>query len=233
MAITFTDRGNVAPAPGTNGTTTRTSASFSPTGGSKLIVVLAFYGQLQPASMSVADTFSGTGSWTMDGQRTAAKYTTWTLKTEIWSATLGASPGSGTVTVTRQSGSVDHWFSVEFYEVSEIGAAAQATSNLATTTTFTQTFGSAPAADSFVIGCLLTDVGSGGATPPTDWTESHDANVGYGTFEVAYKIGSAAQAPQWGTSSADDTRGCAVEYAYSAPGGATTRRYSLSLTGVG
>lgn len=220
MAITVTNRGRKSTTAGVSATNTLTSNSFSPTGGSRLVVIAAFYGELQPAAFSVSDTFSGTGAWAKDGEYTAAKYTTWTLKVAVWSALLGGTPGSGTVTVTRDAGTVDQGFAADFVELGGVGSKVQAATNINTGTSLTLTFGGAPVSTSVAIGGILGDY-SGGSTVPTGWSEIATGTEPYGRFQTGYDIDSVATAPSWTTSNADDARGAIVEYAIAGGGGAT------------
>lgn len=198
MAFVVTDRGLVSLDTVSDSTAVLTSASHSPAGGSLLVAVTG--GDFTSARTFIcADTFTGTSAWT---QTTA---TVGSVRVSIFTATAGASPGSGAITVTRSAGSVSQGWSANFLTVTGqatpylggTGSAANTTSGA----TMSLTISPPPSASSLVIGVAYDSNNNGAVTQPTSWTEVQDhAITTWGAqFEDAYINGSSVTSPQWST----------------------------------
>lgn len=229
MAFAVTDRGTTRTEQRPGTTTTTTSASFSPTAGALLVCLAS--GQISDSSgnstFSISDTFTGTtgpdgtGTWHQDTVNWLEG--TQTTRVSIFTAKLGASPGTGTVTLTfNYASSVNREFTLTVLEVTGQKTAnftnVNSTGNVLATS-ITVTMGSTPASSSLQVGvCFDSGGNTGNITKPTNWTEvvqkkPTSRTAGGGIHEVAYAIGLATSAPQWTTlSGAGNTQGAmAVE----------------------
>lgn len=166
----------------TTNTTSRTTASISPTG-SALIVVsmdIAVTGDDATAAISsISSTFSISGSWHIERQRTATEDGSTTVVVGIGWAIAAASPGSGTVTVTANR-NINRWV----VNVSEIPTGYDSTtpisdsnSAVGSATTISATLGTSPGASDQVFG-TVGSLNDAGITPGTDFTELFDSNSG-------------------------------------------------------
>lgn len=231
MTLAVTDRGLAQTATGVSATNTIVSSSFSPTGGAILAVVVACVGQFTSAAptFTLSDTFTGTGTWTEQATGSLGVGGGYFFRLSAWTAVLGGTPGTGTVTVTRTAGNVDQWLIGDFAEItgqnaSPIGATGSL-ADLTSSTTLTVTLSGAPAASSLVIGGVFDNNGAGsGITPPSSWTELQDvpkAAIG-AAYETAYINGSSVTSPQWSAMIADvfGRGGVAVEIVAAGAGAA-------------
>lgn len=207
MALTVTDRGLTQTTPGVSATNSVTTGSFSPAGGA-LLIVCAFceLNQAGVAFTSVADTFTGTGTWTE--RATAHSSTIYDLRYSVWTAQLGSAPGSGTLTVTRSAGTVDQWLWIDTFEVSGHntvtpigGTGSQTTASCGATNSLT--LSTVPASTSLVIGGYAQDNPQVPAvSEPAGWIEAQDT-VAAGSWgseaESAYLNSGGIQTFTWGS----------------------------------
>lgn len=195
-------------------TTSATTASFTPGANSVVLLMLSGVWDYQPASsptFSVSNTGFGTltTGWTqlardsvpMDGA------TNFDVIREVWACKVGASPTSGTVTVTRQAGTYQAANQMFWIIAGSVtNAAIPASPNSATmhvvpsTLSGTLTFATAPSSASLVVAvttCLAFSAPT--VTQPAGWTEVVDENNAAfnGTNELAQKVGSAAASTSW------------------------------------
>lgn len=204
-------------------TNTFTTGSFSPTGGALLLVsgnVLATGGGLTISS--VTDTFSGTGSWTIVQLRATDFQDNTGF---IAYATLGSTPGSGTVTVNTSVNSIRT--TVDVYEATGQDATTpvvQSKTGSGTADTLSLTLDSTPAADSLVFAAVATRSSSDpDITPGSNFTELGEISSG-GTFaqaniECQYDAASATTTVDWSTLPTITNVGVAIEIAAAAGGG--------------
>lgn len=88
-----------------SGSTTTTTASVSPSADAMLVLDVSHLTTGGYTIDSVSDTFSGSGTWTL--RETAAVVGNRLTRT-IWECQMGASPGTGTVTITFSNSGADH-----------------------------------------------------------------------------------------------------------------------------
>lgn len=222
---------------GVSATNTLTSASFTPTGLGMYAIaagIIIHDGGGAPTVFSVTgDTHAGTGSWNQTSIGvTSAGDASYSLRLSLLLADVGATPGAGTITVTRTAGSLDQIFWADFLWLTGAGTVAdvialnnKVASRTAGASAGARTLPVAPAATSLVLGTVMPDVASATntITPPAGWTEaveSFDASF-LGALEVAWKNLSAVQGPSWGYtgSGASEWLGAAVEIPVAAAAG--------------
>src|SRR5215472_10700195 len=87
---------------GTSGgaATTQATATKSPAGGSLLIIWCCFAVTGGTTISSISDTFTGTSAWTQQKSLSISSST----RIDVWTATAGASPGSGAATIHFAAG---------------------------------------------------------------------------------------------------------------------------------
>jgi hypothetical protein len=168
-------------ASGTSTSTTITSASISPAANALLIVssvALRPTGgtMLQP---TISDTLSG-GSLTWTRRVSVENTVTGTMVAVIFTAITGASPGSGTVTVTYPSSAAR--LGLHVIEVPDGYHATtpvlQTASNTGTGSTITATFGGTPTSTSMVIGTVGARDTDGDIAAGSGFTEIHELTIG-------------------------------------------------------
>lgn len=177
---------------------------------------------------SVTDTFTGTGSWTIvqDSNTSEQQNTGF-----IAYATLGGTPGSGTVTVNVVNNAMRTV--IDVYEVTDHDGVSQSATNTGTATTLTVTFSGSPASDSLVFAAVgsRTDADPD-VTPGTDFTELGEV-FSAGTFRQAhvqcqYDAAGADTTSDWSTLPTRANIGIAIEIAAAAV--ASARRVFITHT---
>lgn len=200
MPLARTNRGNAALPEGTNTNPSVTSASFSPAAGSLLVVLIAQYASgTGNNTFSLSSTFSGQGAWTVRSITRDDGFTNIMGSAIAWSV-CGASPGTGTVTVSGKTGSILGSLFAEFIEVTGAAASpeAQQVTNSGTGATLATNFGATPAASSYVFGTAMD--GSGTPTVPSGFTNLATATMSSGGWAArnGEDLASVAQNNSWG-----------------------------------
>jgi hypothetical protein len=198
--ITVTDRGRfyVSENPSSSADTTATSSSFTPTQGNVLVltancVIPAGAGlTLTPSTTLSNVTFSLVDSGYVASQADVA------TRTSIWVAAVGASPGTGTVTVTRSGGTVMQWLDCALLEVAGVSATVTNKANAANTDVgdFTVSLPNPPSASSMLVGAGLF-VNDPTVGMPGGVTTHHNAGSVHAGTAFYDKDGSLAQASIW------------------------------------
>jgi hypothetical protein len=203
-------------------TASRVTGSISPTGGALLVVgVAVLKAGDDPGAISVSDTFSGTGAWSLHSQVLSGNSR---MRVVIATARAGATPGSGTVTVAV-TGTGTNWvvFVEECTGQSTSAPVPQSKSNLGTgITTLTVTLDSTPAATSMVVGMIGDACGSDtDITAGTGFTELSEAAASAVTLQAQDQrdLTGAATTCSWSNCSgtgASGLAGVAIEIAEAA-----------------
>ena len=175
MATVSADLYSSASVLGSSSTNTKTSSAFTPTANSLLVVCIWFVTD-QAASgenVSLSSTHSGTGTWVEQVTAETSFAAAYTTRCSIWSATIGASPGSGTVTMTHDTGTNYRMMAMSIRDITEVSyvPAGQTDTETGTTTTPTLTFGASMAATSVAVTALFGVSYVPGATDPTGFSE--------------------------------------------------------------
>lgn len=189
-------------------TTTFTTASFTPTANALLVVIA---GTLDNASgidlTGISCTHSGAGSWTEQAGAAHDDGSTRYEAIAIYTCKMGASPGSGTVSVTTNNNSQRTVISVlevtgeDATPVGYTGTGGESGSSCGSTVSFN--LSGTPASTSMVIGGVYCadDTTPNDIAPGTGFTEAVDQNSGgssiTGTLHVMYDSGSADNSLDW------------------------------------
>lgn len=156
--LSRTNRGNGTLGYALQTANTITSGSFSPTGGSVLIVMMGEFTNDPTPSFSVTDTFTGTSGWTV-AQTSTNDGSNWYHSGIAW-ATAGPNPGTGTVTATRRAGNFSMGMQAEFISVVGNPAAAVLQNVLNTanlSASLALNFTNAPVSSSFLFSTITDD----------------------------------------------------------------------------
>ena len=221
----------------TDATRTLATASFSPTGSAQLVLCVRVFIGMVGCDVTVADSLTGSGAWAQVATVTSAPYGGYTMRTSIWKMTMGASPGSGTVTVTRTAGNTDYAYFMDVLEVTgastTIGLTATAGPTVATS--LATDLGSAPASTSAVICMVGVESDAADSTHPTGYTEDYDQQLPFNDeMSVAYKVGSPGQTQTWTTLDVASTGATVLACELTEVGGAATvKPRNLMMTGMG
>lgn len=221
----------------TNSSAVSTSGSVSPAANALLVVIAgttAGSGGAQFANPTIADTFSG-GSLTWTRQVQFEQASTSSAATVIFTAQTGATPGSGTVSVTWPTASTRRVIHVcqvatDFNTTTPVAQVASGGSGPATTLSLT--LPGTPAASSLVMGGVVSRGDSDvDATAGANFTELVDTAASTNTnLQVQYDAASATTTVDWsalGTLNA----GVAIEIAAAAAGGDDFRVQTLEIGG--
>jgi hypothetical protein len=172
MALSRTNRGTAQVAYATAATNTATSSSFTPAAGALMIAMLGQFTDDLTSAITASDTHAGSGSWTVVtnqvndvSNRYQAGY--------AW-AIAGASPGAGTVTITRTAGTTTSGLVVSFEELSGHDPTTpirQSITNTAlSSATMNLTLGGAALAASYGYSMVIDD-NAGTPTTPSGFTQ--------------------------------------------------------------
>jgi len=232
----------------TGNNTTITSASISPTANALIVVVPSFNDSAGNNFASIADTFTGTGSWTKNADGFFDNYDGGNNDAGIavYTAQAGSSPGSGTITVTHDAASARkllHIYEVTGFNTTPVGVTG---SNTGTgSTTLTVTASGSPASDSLMVGGVFSlepavpagDLGVDGAY--TEGAETQTTGGANLLMLSVYDNGGADSDVQFSnivTTGDDAAGGVLVEIKIAAAGGGfqvAWARGSNALIGVG
>jgi hypothetical protein len=195
------DRGGAA----AGGTTSATSASFTPTANSLLIAKATTKATSAPGTPSISDSLGGT--WTTISAAVDGPASNPFIKGRLAYQVVGASPAAMTVSATGGTTSTE----IEVIEITGAGTDFS-NINIATSTTGVPSFSlpNAPTATGAVI-LFYTAHLSAVVTQPTGYTELYDRNHTGSTnhrCEFAYDLTSPAQTGSW--SSTTNTNSVAV-----------------------
>lgn len=204
---------------------TITNDAISPTGGALMVVALSANRNTGSAmTYSIADTFAGTGTWTQsnasvdDGVRRQ--------RTAMFYAILGATPGSGTVTVTSShdmDNRVMHVMEVTGFNTSI--PVQQSKTGTGTSATDSLTLDATPAATSLVIG-VIGSRDDAAVTAGAAFTELADTLADDAANDmlqqVQYVLASATTTVDW--ADAGTTRNTMVAIEINQAGAAAARR---------
>ena len=213
MALALTARFSGTSAEG-HGTGSYTTGSFTPSANSLLVV--ACYANTAATGNNVVGTLTITDSaglsWTSGvsvGDSTTTGVTSYGMR--IWTAPVGGSPAS--MTVTLDCGAIDVFcYSVSIFDLTgyDTGAPTGATASgfqapAAAANAWTITLSGAPATTSIVVAAVGVDLNSGSGmavTVGTGWTEIHDvtSSVPNENLQTQYRGSSTSTSVTW-----DDT----------------------------
>lgn len=221
-------------ASNTSASTTVVSPSISPTGNALLVVACSMGGSSAGdfTFTGISDTFTGTGTWTQytisASDATVGRY----YRTSIFVAKAGATPGTGTVTVTASANQARKSLSV--YEVTTgyntTTPVKQSKTAENETTPLTITLDATPDADSMVFGAIGTVAETGGVTPGTNFTELDEVdstgsnNV---VLQTQYDVTSATTTCDWSDLVARQHTGVAIEIDAAAGGSTNTKTFTV------
>lgn len=184
-----------------------TTASVSPAARCLLVVGCFVASVATNPGLTISDTFTGTGTWTQIVTSVAAKGVC-----AIFYAVAGGSPGSGTITVTDNTGTANHWgiivAQVTGADVTNPVAQSQFAGPV-TTTTLALTLGATPRASSMTIGVLgsLTT----GFTVGTNFTNLTSVTATSTLCEMEYDLTSATTTVDWSGLGTSHNDGVAIE----------------------
>lgn len=208
MALALTTRGTAYHASASS----VASSSFTPAGGALLVVLVEELNTGTP-TLTVTSTFAGQGSWTYYTVQASNGYEVHTSRIAV--SVCGASPGSGTITVTRSGGGSTYGMFAEFLELTGQHASTpvrQSKTNSSTGTSLALNFDSAPEATSISLFTILE--GNNNPTIPSGTTQLGSQSITGGSFygEHAYDT-SPAQNNSWTNLGSFYANGVAVEIA--------------------
>lgn len=208
MSYTLTDRGTAGIASGSSATVDMQCSSFTPPAGCLLLMLTTGLYGATGITHTPSDTFSGTGPWTKV-EAGGTELSTNTIRTTLAVAKAGASPGSGTMKMTRSGGTISIGAETKFFTLEGTGTLrlVQGATGVGAGTSLAATFRTTPKAASYVIGGIgHAALATPGVTQPSGWTEQRDAqDAQLANHEVATKNGSAVINPTW--SSIDNSSG--------------------------
>ncbi len=184
-----------------NGTTSTTTASFTPTAGALLLALGSCRGSTLPGALTLNPSAL---TWTPLIDDLYDPGSTPRVRARIWAAVVSS---ASAMTVQLTSASAGKCA----LSIVQITGAAGVPSNFASATNAngdpTVTLSSAPAASSTVVG-LFTGAGSTAITPPSGYTELDEAVTSTDLItEVVYDAVSAATSAAWSTA---NTRGIGI-----------------------
>lgn len=186
-----------------------TTASVSPTGGALLMMSIGCRGALL-ATFTISDTFTGTGAWTQlyIGAGTTAH--------ALFYAKAGATPGSGTVTITYSSNQVrSAWTLDQITGQDTTTPVPQNNTGSSTVDTLSISLGSALASGSKSYGTCSTraaaSIGPGGAETEIQEQNSTGASPTYANSQWY-----TTQTISWATLGTTANRGVVIEIAEAA-----------------
>lgn len=217
------------PTTGTTSANSIATGSLSPTGNALLVVFLGARSGVTTtmSSPAVADTFTGTGAWSVHqlAQTGGASHSTHLY---VATAQAGSSPGTGTITASwsLSSGSTTRRVLAPL-EVTGFNTAApvtQSNKNSGTGATLTVTLSGSPVSTSLVLGAVASVNASGADPSSVDFTELSDTSAGAApelTLEIMYDSADADTTAEW-ESLGSQSEGAAVEIAVTTGGGAAT-----------
>ena len=145
-----------------------TTAVASPTGGALLVVAAGTCDATAVPTHSISDTFAGTGAWTRITESSTQ------CRSSLFYATLGASPGSGTVTVTNSASAAENAYVL--FSLTGHDAGAVVSESDSTSCAFCASMAvvlSSITAGNLTLGAVVSRDGSdaGGITPGAGETE--------------------------------------------------------------
>lgn len=236
MALVATLRANSISATGP-GTGTYTSASFTPSANSLLVV--AAHGQHSSGSSDPSTDFaiSNTGGLTFTAQVNTGDAVPWSHGARIWTAPVGGSPAAMTVSVGTgglRNMAMLAIAAVDFtgYDTSTpVGAVGSV--NTTTGGVMTVTLGASPAAVSMVFGCACVLNGGSSVTPGSGCTElfdTFDAGVP-NIIEGQTRTGSTSTSFEWTISAPEKALGVAIEVKAAGVGGTSILRQMMNYHG--
>lgn len=222
MAISVTHRGNFRTTTDQSlgpdsAPTTATSASFSPAAGAVLVVVCAGYDN--PSNVA----WGPSASTTLSGvtfTRTVNNVGPGTNEgASIFTATCGATPGTGTVTITRTGGNDYQWLVCDLFEVT--GAQSDFTntgSGSGTGSTLGISLGSAPTNTSAVFGVCYGNGSTGDSVSVSGATTVSNVGTTYDRYtSIRDTDGSLATTYTWGSYGSGEAKfGAVIEIKASA-----------------
>jgi len=157
-----------------------TTEAVTPPGNTLVVVVSAFSNNASRTFSSVTDTWSGSSVWTIIGQFGDAAQNNRVMM--AW-ATVGSSPGSGTVTVNISASVGRRVLIVSTFTGADTNnPIIQTETGLSVTSTLSVTMAS-PGANNIFYGGIYSRDDSDGITPGTNETELAEASSG-GTNEA-------------------------------------------------
>lgn len=175
---------------GTSATNTKTSTSFTPTANSLLILCgwLATDQAATGEQFTVSSTHSGVGAWAQAATAETSTFSTYTTRVSIWYATVGASPGAGTVTMTHDAGTNYRMMAMSIRDATALTGprAGQTGTSTGTSTTPSANPPSSVLSDSLVVtaGFCVNDVVN--ATDPSTFSDFGSLDGDGDRLEAAY-----------------------------------------------
>lgn len=200
MALSRTNRGTKTLAWASQSTNTLTSNSFTPTAGSMILVIFHEITSDATPSLTLSSTLSGMGSWTQDGITLSDGFGSLIVTRYAW-AICGATPGTGTVTVTRRAGTFNMGMFVEFIQINgqKSSPIRQSVKNTQSSgTSLALNFGSSVLSSSYIFSGVH-DSNSTDPTVPSGHTALGNFTMVSGSFRGrnSEKLGSGAQNNSW------------------------------------
>lgn len=195
MALARTNRGTKTLTYASQSTNTLVSNSFTPAAGALLVVMFQEVTTDSTPSLTMSSTFTGQGSWTTYSAVADDGFGSKIVTRIAWSV-CGASPGTGTVTATRRSGTFSMAMQAEYIEVTGQDTTTPVAQNVTNTngavTSIPLNFGSAPASTSYLF--FASDMnGSTSVAAPSGATGLGQFAMGSFVGENAEKLGSGSQ----------------------------------------
>lgn len=205
MALAITGRGTNSHAPG--GTGTWSTSAFTPSANSLLCAVTLVKNQSSSSDPSSDLTVSDSNGLTWTSRALIGNATSWSMGMRLWTAPVGGSPASGTVTFDCAARNIfraaSACFDLTGYNTGAPVTQTQTDGDCGTNGANNMTaLSGSPVSTSIVIAVLAREVSPGAAsvvTHGTGWTELYDfqqASQGE-CLQIQYRTGSTSTTVGW------------------------------------
>ena len=194
MALVVTGRGNDTGA-GASGTANKTTASFTPSANSLLVMVATVQreGHTTASAWTISDT-----AWLTWTQRALSSNIAGNFGGDIilWTAPVGASPAAMTITIDPFATTITGWIGYALFDITghdtttplPQSAVANTTTSTGNSVSLTVTLGSAPTSGNLVIGVFTgQNDAAGGFTSISGFTELYNPTTANDHVGVWYR----------------------------------------------
>jgi predicted esterase len=230
--VQLTDRGTVNTTAGTSTSNTTVSSAWTPAAGSVVAVLVRGFLNNTSLAYSASDSFGDTGGTSWTQVTNIATGSGYGGRASLFYRTIGTTPSSGTVTITRTpTGSIDQWMVSTHVELTHTDGTptfvgSQTAQNA--TASMALTLGATPANTSAVLTAVVS-LADTSLTTPTSFTLLNHTVGASSAGAAAWALGSVGS-PTWTGLGTFANAGVAAEF--SAP--AVTKTWCLvTLHGAG
>lgn len=185
----------------TGSTFTVTTASFTPTASSLLVAAwwlatdLATTGE----TLTVSSSHTGVGAWSNVATAEVTTFSTYATVVGVAVATVGASPSSGTLTLTHRSGTAYRLIAATVRDITDVAGlrSGQTDTETGTTTSPTLTLPASMLSTSVAVS-LTFATNDGTVTLPSGWTDWGSLDSGGGDrLAAAYNAAPSGTSVAW------------------------------------